>query len=771
MVVASGVFPYQYVESFPIPNSTIGKFRIPQGVFIAPSAIHWEETMFTLREEYLRQVLHQSGYRSVSPIDTSFKTYGSRFPWLQNEMHRVTFFPDQSGRNLGGIYRNYGKSQPAAVHQKEYLRWMREVFEDVMASYGEKGAGWNHYSTSAEKTSGVIRDWLEFYKDYSDDYTESGILFKGDDYFLDGLLWDRLLDELRLQPIPYFGNSKDVSSATIDFQTPYGNISKYDQYWGALRPRYMMTDGGVPSGWASGIEVCRDITALGGPTGIGGHLVEGFVLSLSGGGAGDDGTVIAVSGDWKSDLDNDNYSSSPRYARFESPFLSGQDTAPSGQYQVILGHPTDVGSFPWGSGGGRVHRSAVYPGGGQYEPFDGSKPSAVINRKFDTLTNNNTFVVTDHAFVYQHADKDRAVNLQSGIYWYYPKSGPSESMHVIDAWPLEKLPIWGTNSNGDSASSGVTALWGSSISWDSIYTSEDENGGVVQAFKGGGWTYDRTNNYIVKFGASGAIATDAKSASGVVIRFNQQMNYQDITVVAGTTINGIYWNVPSIQKLVWDGSNWVGLANIASGSASTDPESSVDHPECTIRLDTSFQLVDAMLEPMGLISYANSRGEYLVLDKVNASYWTDVWGDVNGKYGTTTITWGDLQNADANGSGSFSRTDYNLTYASNITGILNLDDATAKSRIHIGTFFNSEPDNDLYCTLCAFASGAASGTTNRPDIWVAKLDDSSHPFEVTDVWYLHNADANYTAFSNNLGMTVIDGDFMSMEHMEIHENG
>lgn len=787
MVVQSGVFPYQY-HTNSWADSDTGKFRIPGGQVVQPSAIHFEETMYVLKAEHNRVVNKQSGYKTVAGSPPWFFTLqGVFYGWLNNGQSG-SYDPNPSGAHLDGTlgvidyFSNFGASfsydKPAAVHQKAYIEHAREVADFIISHYAQDGGGWAIIGNNEEDESGVRRDWLEIYKDYNDFWSTSGLWFQGGSRFVDasedflssGLIFDRHLDEVRLQPIPYFGLSNDISMIDIDFHAPWGNPLKMNShYWGAIRPRYMLTDGTLPSGWASGLEVGRNNLS----SGIAGHLIDGTTVTLSGGGNGLDSNIYLISGVWGGPLDNDTYPSSPSYARWTSLDPSGVDNMVSGQYRVFLAHGTDSASFPWGTGlgaGARPHRSAQWPFEGGYEPIDGIQET-VLGDYFDTQYENSSFWVIDHVFAIVNdrgGSYGQSPHMNSGIYWFQLNGGPSNAISVIDAWPIHSDDSKGLV-GGVQYHSGIWTFWGKIK--DEGYRSQYATGGLItQWIFGEGWDYDRTNDDYVKVGASGTSA--GLSSSGIYVTYNQQMVYLSAGVMPAATFGGDKrWHVYEALKNVEDGTHTWLLYCLAASGEDADLTNAVSNG-CWLRTNSSWTIQDGVVDIAYWPAYLRSRSEYIGLINETASAIPkagDIAGDNNAEYKLVTPTWGTLGSIDATGSGSYTTTSYNLTYAGAVSGILNVSNSTAKDRIHIGCFFETEPDNDVYCTLMAFGAGEASGTTNTPDFWIAKLDSSSHPFEVTDAWRIGSAG---TFYSNAVaGLNVADADIANCAHFRIHENG
>jgi hypothetical protein len=581
------------------------------------------------------------------------------------------------------------------------------------------------------------------------------------------LIFDRHLDEVRVHPIPFFGIAGDLNETLLSHDEPFGLQRKYEKFhMPPLRPRYMKTDCTIPAGWTSGLEIGLD-ASLTPASGIGGFLIDGIGICLSGGGTGDDGVTAFLSGSYNGPLDSETYEDSPSYCALTNIVPVNRVTVPSGQYRVSLGHSGNYQSFPWGLSG-TPHRSAIWPWDGNYEPLDGT-----YNRPdddfYDTDAQNSSFFITDHAFIYQH---DWALNLgtprmESGIYWFTTNSGPSHGTTLIDGWTIREEPEGGLV-GGLQYTSGILGLWGATKWGQQLRTKSTT---PLQRMAGASFVYDRANNYYLKIGSSGAsVVTTTPNASGVYARFKQQMTFVDGgNIGPQATFGSTNWHISQANNAAWDGTYWVFSGSNASGLDNASL-SVGQHPAWT-RTNTSFVIQDAVLwsgggsVDLGWIHYARNTSEYLALTRSRDA--NEVKGVAGSKYKTiTSITWGNLANADSAGSGSYTATEYTMTYAAGMDAILNLD-ATPASRIHILDFFDKEPGNELHCMLMAFPSGSAGGTTDDPSIFIAALDDSSHPYEVTGCWRLHGAGTSYANAVAGNGFATVDGGG-SIDHMEIH---
>jgi hypothetical protein len=794
MVISSGL-PYTYHPSSWAGSET-GKFRIGSQI-VQPSAIHFEESMFALKSEYNRVVNKQSGYVAQGAAPHFFFNTQGRFQRFLNNRSSGNFDPNPTGDYLGGklALTNFaintdneaGIRRPGAIHQSGYIESMRALFDYIFTQYGAKGGSWATGAVAADRASGAKRDWLTVYKGYTDNYANSGMWYHndtsvagGDKTFLVSGLFDRYLDEVRPQPIPYFGLDNGISMTFLDHEAPWGNQVKMDKHdYPVLRPRYMFKDCGLPSGWASGLEIGRNNTVSPG-TGIGGYLVtnynsaDGLCITISGGGNGLSNNIYVVTGvATTSGMGTESRPESPSWCALTSLGASGSTQMVSGQYRVFLTN-NDSGqrpAFPWGTGV-TTHKSAQWPLEGEYEPMNGRMATSVGDY-FHTDTRSQSFWVTDHVFVVQgdHGGTSAAPRLQSGIYWLQLNQGPSHTIQLLDAWTQESAGTGGVVA-GNFYQSGYQTLWGLSKGND---TKSQYNDGTVplQVVVGAGWEYDRANNYYVKTGYSG-LSTTSIQTSGVYARYNQQMKFIDTSSYPRVTIGSVSWQPTRPWFLSRDGTKtWLMSGTCASGSTS-DPlaaDTTTDGP--WFRLNSSFQIQDGLLAKTDTF-----KGIYLA----NTSEYIGLWrgagnamnaGEMNGEqpanyYLISSITWGDLQNPDAAGSGSYTKTKYGMTFNSDCWAYLNLE---ASGKLHIGTFFETEPDNQVYCTLLSFASGAASGAGNTPDWWIGKVTVTSHPYNCTDVWRLGSAGTFYSNILAGNGMRITDIDIGSMAHMEIHVNG
>jgi len=782
MVISSGL-PYTYHTSS-WDGAVSGNFRIPAGQVVQPSAIHFEETMFALKSEYNRVVNKVSGYQSKVGAPYFFLTWGGAFQSYLNNRMSGLFDPNPSGAYLGGKLplthfgiNTAGTSNarlPGAIHQKNNILNMQELSQFILSHYGAKGGAWATGASAAEDTSGAKADWLRIYKGYTDDYARSGLWYRDTNIFESGLFFDRYLDEVRMQPMPYFGLGGALSFTFIDHISPWGTRYKMDkQNWPVIRPRYMLTDGSVPSGWASGIEIGRDNSVSPG-TGIAGYLTnQSISITLSGGGIGTQNNIYIVGGVQSSGgMQSETRPDSPSWCSITNTAPSGGGNMVSGQYRVFLGSSgaNEFGAFPWGTGL-NTHNSAQWPWEGSYEPFNG-KLTVVADDFFDNKEINSSFWITDDAFVIQgdHGGTSASPRLQSGVYWFKLNQGPSHSISIIDAWTQESEPAKGVIA-GFVYQSGAQSLWG--LSKSNVVRTQFNDGTVpVQFLTGEGWDYDRTNNYYVKVGHSG-LSTASIQQSGVYTRYNQQMVLIDTKVMPRTTLGSISFCMHIPYRLVEDGTNKWLIAGATMSGSTTDPlATDTQTNNAWVRTDSSFNIQDGLLIQSNNYYpfYLRSNSEYLGLYLGTAAPDTS---QINGQapsnyYSINTITWGTLSSVDATGSGTFTATKYSLTYNSDMWAYLNFE---ASGKIHIGAFFETEPDNDVYCTLVSFASGALSGNGNSPDYWVAALDASSHPFNVTGVWRLGNVGTSYSNLTASNGLQVADVDIGSIAHIQVHKNG
>lgn len=773
MVISSGI-PYAY-HSGSWAGAETGKFRFV-GQRIQPSSIHFEETMYALKSEYNRVVNKESGYRSQAAAPGWFILNQGKFFSALNNRTSGAFEPNPSGANLGGKLSilhttmngdNFFATRPGAIHQKLYIDTMRELANYIFSSYGTRGS-WATGATAQEDESGVRKTWLKTYKGYNDQYANSGLWFlnnvdDNENSFRSGL-YDRHLDEVRLQPLPHFGKDDGVNPELLDHLSPWGLTRKMGHHeWPVIRPRYIMTDGSIPSGWASGIEIGRDNTTTS-PTGLGGYLVSGIGFSISG-----TTNTYFLSGIYSGGMAHETRPDSPSYCALTSIKASGSSTMVSGQYRVFLAHPnpSQLASFPWGTGL-TTHSAAQWPWEGRYEPLNGILTS-VVGDYFDTNLKNQSYWVTDHMFVIQghHGGTSANPRLSSGIYWFQLNGGPSHSIALLDAWTQESEPAGGVVA-GFAYQSGILGLWG--LAGGEDVRTQYNNGSVpTQMMQGGGWDYDRANNYYFKVGSSGLNLIDFE-ASGIYSNFNQQMVFKGGGVFPRTTINGNSWGIIRAYKAVEDGTHkWLLSAISHSGSTSNVLASDAGFDVGFFRLDSSLAIQDGLLGLSMWPVYLRSKSEYLGL--LNAGPDDMHGGSGSRYYALSSISWGDLTDADATGSGSYTRTEYVMTYDASTNAYLNRATATAINRIHIGTFFETEETNQVYCTLMAFASGAASGTGNIPDVWVAKVNASSHPFNVTNVWRLGSAGTAYSNANDTDGIELIDADIGNIAHMQVHVNG
>jgi hypothetical protein len=773
MVVASSIFPYQYKESS-WSDATLGSFQIPEDQIgtVSPSAVHFEEAMYVAKAEYNR-VHRQSGYDDKGNIPNWFEKNVGRFLTFLNAGLSGAFDPNPSGANLDGtLPLNYdsnigaivrGVDIPAELQHEVYIATLRDLLDDIMHAYGVDGGGWDE-TIAGSLGSGVKSDWLRIYKDYTDVRAASGIWFLEDtllstdfvgERFPSGILFDRHLDEVRLQPIPFLGNSNGAGSnkfgsTDVDFIGGQTKLQQWDFY--PVRPAYLMTDGSLPSGWASGLELCYENST----SGNGGHLIPGMTISLSGGGAGltDDWTLVSgIQGD---PLSNEARPDSPSYTRFTALAPSGKASIPSGQYRLMISNLGDQVSFPWAASG-TPHRSAIWPFDGSYEPVNGTGPTSVVGAFWDVGWENQTFVVTDHAFVHRQNNGQNlgsSPHLNSGVYWYTTNANGSEAMNLIDGWRAE-----GTINSG--------MLLSVALAKGDTFTAADAENASFGRIYGGGWAYDRSNNDLMFLARSGAASLSSSRASGFYSRWNQQMNFQQGAPFGAATAGGVRWHLSNAYNNAFDGTNWIINGVLTSGLDNTPRNQSA-----WARVNTSYNLVDGIIGPnIGWANYLRNTSEYIALDFAVISDAGDVPGKPSGAYKVVTPTWGTLASEDSTGSGSVSTTEYFLDYSSAVSGILNVSTETARGRVHIFKFFETESDNDVYCTLSAFTAGVSSGTGSRQDIFVAKLDSSSHPFQVTDAWILMNTNVTYASMILGNGLTLANGDSANFDHMEIHVNG
>lgn len=766
MVVTSGIYPYSYHTSS-WPGAVSGQFRIPTGQLVQPSAVHFEETMYVAKAEYNRVVTKSPTYISAASSPTWFLNNTGRFALAISNQQSGWFDPTPTGDFLSGkkrmiLFNNTNSifgAMPGAVHQQIYIDQLRQLLNHIFDYYGTKGGGWKiDNSTSDLWASGARKDWLTLYKGYDDNWALSGLFYHDAEMFSGGLMYDRYLDEVRLQPMPFFGLADDIDTADFWHQSPWGVQNKYYNFgFRPLRPRYMKTDGTLPTGWTSGLQIGLNTTTTGTTplSGMAGHLISGICITLSGGGDGKQNHMRLVSGIYNGYLANESFPDSPSYISLTNLTPSGASTIPSGQYRVMLSKPNADLSFPWGASGSNVNKSAIWPWDNYYEPYSGIYVDGADDF-FPFYAENSSFWVTDYMFAYQHSHggTTQSPYITSGIYWYQMNAGPSKSACLLDGW---------TTLNFQSG------LWGLTHGDEIDVT---DGGSLTQRMAGGGWCYDRTNNYYVKVGYSGLpTVSTTKEASGVYERYNQQMNQiTSVTPIAGTTINGIYWNVSQMFNMCDDGTNWVVNGNIVSGLY--DPNLISNNHSAWIRLDSSFAIVDAVISTiptLGWVHYARGTSEYLHLNNNRTA--DDYHGVAGSKYSViNSITWGDLQNADSTGSGTYSTTQYTMTYDVSVSSVINLATATAQSRVHIEEFFDAEDGtNDLYCVIVGFAAGSSSGTGDPPSVFVAKVDtDGGHPYNVVQAWRLHSLGTFYNNFIANAGLKTIDGCPDSMEHIQIH---
>jgi hypothetical protein len=788
MVISSGL-PYSYkISSW--TGSETGKFRINNQI-IQPSAIHFEEGMFALKSEYNRVVNKVSGYHFKVGSPDFFTIQDGKFLSYLNNRMSGSFDPNPSGHYLGGVlqlshFSNIGSTLgarlPGAIHQKSYIQQMRELFDFNLSYYGQNGGAWATGVTISERTSGAKVDWLRVYKGYTDKYAISGMWYHNDTSivgnditFAVSGLYDRYLDEVRPQPMPYFGVGGDLSFTNIDHLSPWGNRYKMDkQNWPVVRPRYMMTDGSLPSGWASGLEIGRDNTVSPG-TGIGGYIKPGISITISGGGGGLGSNAYMVSGvHGPSGMGTETRPDSPSWCSITNLKPSGSSIMVSGQYRIFMGHSSlsELGAFPWGTGMNTT-RSAQWPWEGNYEPMNGQL-QVVGGDFFDSYERNSSFWITDDTFAIQgdHGGTSSPPRLQSGIYWFKLNQGPSHSISVIDAWTQESESAVGIIA-GLPYQSGAQSLWGLSKA-NTVRTQFSDGTVPVQILVGQGWDYDRTNNYYVKVGHSGLSANSVQQ-SGVYVRYNQQMVLIDNQVMPRTTIGGINWVINKSYRAVGDSTNaWLLGGAGLSGSTTNPLAADTVSSKGWFRLNSTFTIQD------GLLFQGTNNDFYPVHIRKNGEYLglyldtgTPDTSQVNGKalskyYSVNTITWGTLSAVNSTGSGTYTKTEYTMTFDSSVWAYLNHE---ASGKIHIGTFFETEPDNDLHCTLLSFASGAASGNGNTPDFWIAKINGASHPFNVTNVWRLGSCGTSYTNITAGNGLQVADVDIGSAAHFQVHKNG
>jgi len=781
MVVQSGIFPYQYHQSSWI-DSQNGTFRIPVGHegLISPSAIHFEEAMYVTKAEFSRIVARESGYRNdVLPIPNWLFKSGGKFQASTNAGNSGQFDPNPSGAFLDGTLKltylsNFGAMTksvniPAEFQSEEYIGQLRDICDDIFDEYSNVIGPWDDIFPGSPDTSGAKRDWLVIYKGYTDAYAESGKWFLEDEILTtvhdddalrmpSGIFFDRYLDEVRLQPIPTLSRNNGTNVAQFfnddvdwpEFGWQFGHVS-----WNRrpFRPIYLMTNGNLPSGHPSGLFISVDWEAGSPdrPSGVGSHHISGMQLALS----GTDGTWTALSGDWHSDFYDDTYPESPSACRFENIQPSGKASISSGQYRIMIQNPGDQVSFPWGVSG-LSHRGAIWPYETTFEPDNGRQLS-VSNRFWDITLENMSFWITDHTFCYRNNNGKTvgaSPHVNSGINWLMNNNGPSNHMNLIDGWNMDS-----------PRNSGMQLLYGNAKGLGK-QAADAENSTFGWIF-GGGWAYDRSVNDYMIVGRSGQTGSNPARISGIYGRWNQQMVFQQGDTFGPKTAGGIRWHVSNAYNNAFDEIDWIINGAIVSGLNGT-PRVEL----CWARVDTSYNLRDAIIgNNIGWVNYLRGRSEYLALDFATISDANDIPGKASGEYKDIVPTWGTLATIDSAGSGSISTTTYNLTYGSAMSGIINIATETARSRIHICKFFESEPDNDVYCTFIAFSVGANSGTSRTPDLWVGKLDSSSHPFEMTDAWMLQSLGTSLGNARLGGGFGVAHGDAGSFDHMEIHING
>lgn len=779
MTVTSGVYPYQYHVSS--VSSEDGAFRIPasHAELVAPSAIHFEEAMYVAKSEWNRMVGRTSGYDSREAGGLFwFQTNIGRFSAALNAGLTGNFDPNPSGAfldgtlpmtylsNFGAIVRN---DIPAEVQDEVYIAQLRDIVDDVFNEIAFNGP-WQFF-LDFDGLSGVKVDWLQIYKGYTDSAAFGGKWFLENEEFSSnfegermpsGIIFDRHLDEVRIQPIPFFsigngGNTVKYFDNDTDFDRKGWQFKQVGWDRRPLRPIYLMTDGGLPSGWPSGTQINYDLTPPGTnfvPSGRGGHMVSGIQLALS----GTDGTWTALTGDYFSDLPNEGRPDSPQACRFENLAPSGKASIPSGQHRLMMSNPGDPVSFPWGVSGNNPHFGAVWPWTGQFEPQDG-RLLTVTNRFWDITLENQAFWVTDHAFIYRNNNGKtigRTPHVNSGLYWYQTGS-TSHHTDMIDAWNMDS-----------PRNLGMSFLYGNAKNLGKR-TNDGGNGFFTNVF-GGGWAYDRSVNDVMVVGRSGLGGNQPTRASGIYGRWNQQMVFVEGDVFGPKTISSTRWHISNAYNNAFDGTDWIINGALTSGLG-TAPVANL----CWARVDTSYNLVDAIIGPnIGWVSYLRSRSEYLALDRATISEPDELPGESSGRYKVVTPTWGTLIIGGAPpvpNSGSVSTVEHTPTFASNMGDIVNIATDTAQDRIHICKFFETEPDNKVHCTFIAFAAGANSGTTRAPDLWVGELDSSSHPFEFTNAWMIQSLGTSIGNVRLGAGFGIAHGDAGSFDHMEIHVDG
>ena len=782
MVVSSGIYPYQYHQSS-WEGSDTGNFRIPSGQegLIAPSAIHFEEAMYVAKSEWLRISAKNSGTDGRKFFPPSWFTEDGVFTAKLNDNTSASFDPNPSGANLDGtLLLNYetdtssflGNGIPAEFQDEIYIAQLRGIIGDAFHDLGNGVGPWDDIFPDLEDEgdniprSGVKRDWLEIYKGYDDQYAHSGLWYLEDtvetesinidNRMPEGAIYDRMLDEVRIQPIPTFSRNNGATTAQFfnsdaEFKL-FGlqdKLTRWDRR--PFRPVYLMTDGQLPTGWTSGLQINYffDEFLASSPTGRGAHMIPGVQLSLSG-----NGIWTPLSGEYISDIANETRPDSPASCRFINLQPSGVGSIPTGQHRIMITNPGDQVSFPWGVSG-MPHHGAIWPFTSTYEPDSGDQVSSAV-RYWDITKENQSFWITDHTFLYRNNNKSNLgaqPHWNSGMYWLQLNEGPSNHTNLIDGWNID-----------GPRNSGMEMLYGGAKSLEQLADGANPTFGHI---RGGGWAYDRSSDDYMVIGRSGLTGLSFGRSSGIYGFWDQQMNFQQ-GALFGVKTGAIRWHIYNCAFNVFDGTDWIINGGVASGNGLIQASAK----GAWARVDTSFNLKDAILASglvIGRPNYLLSRSEYITLDGHNSP--DELTGKASGLYSVIVPTWGTLGADNATGSGTYLKTEHTITYATSMSGIINIEDGDAKERIHILKFFETEPDDDVYCTFVAFGTGRNTSTTQTPDFWIGKVDSSSHPFEITDAWMLHGAGRSISQLRSTNGLQTAHGDPTNCDHMEIHVNG
>ncbi len=783
MTVASGQLVYEYSKAF----GDEFNWRMPSDYpVIQPSSLLLEEAMYGIRAEYNRVVQQSSGY-SGGGRQPRANYNGLFIKWI-NSAVSGGFDPSPSGGHLAGRLATIGSGPtliPGTINAGYFVD-MKNMFREVVSRISK---------TSSATPQEIMKHWFQNVKGYSDTYATSGFFFQeyadwsfsdqadlseegvtfvhgyngsswSSDEYTDSMRQDQVhsgvwltarhIDELRIQPIPYITSTSGTAIPTNDGAGHNkGFVTTHP-----VRPRYCRTDGTLPEGYGSTVNIFGD------------SLVSGMVVLMSG-----VGSVIQQG------------SYTPTNEGFSTHLpISGSFTPiamTSGWYLVAIGMSgttpgigLESGLFTWGTTVDNTTPQMAFWPRVAHPPvpdFDNYNTTGgddlFITSESSTTTGSfgqDGFLVTNKVWANQiwltkqFSSSNRNVS-ESGLTWYTPHP----ILQATDMVPVDFYDGALTSAGPDSSG---RMLWGSEYEGKRTETTP------VKYLHSNAYSYYRANETIIRAHASGTsvfIPGNGFFEGNVGVLISEWSLPLHTPVFNGITsgnitTGGIVWShrLSNMTSITHDGSRFVCAGDIlrASGTSSTTLATflAISNKSYWVN-DSSYTVINIAFDiatsgdapssssirtdPM-VYHYVHGIGEYLGARQADWGA-QGVGGVTSGSY--AVITW-DFTSPFTAMSGQETRDWQVPTFGSGNVSAGLVAQAVKVNTIRITHFFQDEDDDALFAYFQAEVSGSSSHHR-----WASRLDTTGgHPYEFRETYDLgiaastgnQNIALNRSRFSN-----------------------